>query len=362
MPRFDDSTLRMIDANLNRASEGLRVMEDCARFVLDDAKLSQRLKNARHQLRNAIDSMQIGSVCLLASRDTAGDVGTSISTEAEQSRAGGVRDMVSAASKRASEAMRVIEESAKVLGRSGSPFESIRYAIYDIERDLLLALIPPCPQWALCVLVTDALCTNHSPSEVIAQAAAGGADCVQLREKSMPDADFLEHASRLTAEAHALGLHVMINDRVHIARLVGADGVHLGQDDLPIHAARSLLGPGCWIGRTCPTIEHAIEAIEQGADTCGLGPVFTSTTKSKPDLAGTQLIEAYLNDPRTRSTPMLAISGIDDQNIDELARIGCPGVAVSSAVCSSTQPEAVCRAIVESISHHREAGDATISP
>jgi thiamine-phosphate pyrophosphorylase len=337
-------------------------MEDCARFVLNDAELSEQLKQARHRLRNAIDSLRINPITLLANRDTAGDVGTTITTPTEQERPGGVGDMVRAAAKRASEAMRVIEESAKALGKAGSPFESIRYTIYEIERELLLKLCPPCPQWTLCVLVTRSLCTHHAAKAVISKAAAGGADCIQLREKDMPDAEFLEHASALTAYAQSLGLHVMINDRVHIARLVGADGVHLGQDDLPIAAARSLLGPGFWIGRTCPTIEHAIEAIEQGADTCGLGPVFSSTTKSKPRLAGAKLIESYLNHPRTRSTPMLAIAGIDAQNISTLANVACPGVAVSSAVCSSPDPESVCRAIVDAISSHRVPGDATISP
>lgn len=351
----------MIDANLNRCREGLRVMEDAARFVLNDARLSERLKHARHALRSGIEALNLPADALLNARDTQGDVGTDITTQSEQQRTNGVRDMVSAASKRSSEALRVIEESVKTFGASGSAFESIRYALYDLERDLMQSLRPGCPQWSLCVLITESLCTHHRPEQIIEMAHAGGAACVQLREKSMPDASFLSHAEPLTRRAQQLGMHVMINDRVHIARLIGANGVHLGQDDLPIAAARSLLGPGLWIGRTCPTIEHAIEAIEQGADTCGLGPVFTSTTKTKPQLAGTTLIESYLDDPRTRSTPMLAISGINEQNIHSLAQAGCPGVAVSSAVCSSPNPESVCRTIVNAIAQHREAGDATIN-
>lgn len=361
MPRLNDPILRMIDANLNRASEGLRVMEDCARFGLNDAKLSKALKELRHRLRNATDSMCINPLDLLSHRDTSKDVGTEISTANEQDRSGGMSDMVSAAAKRASEALRVIEESAKALGKTGGPFESIRYSIYEIERELMLGLFPPCPQWTLCVLVSQDLCTHHTAMSIITQAAEGGAGCIQLREKNMPDAMFHEHAHALTAHAQSLGMHVMINDRVEIAKLVGADGVHLGQDDLPISSARSLLGTGYWIGRTCPTIEHAIEAIDQGADTCGLGPVFPSTTKSKPQLSGTSLIERYLKNQHTRTTPMLAISGIDDQNIHTLAQVGCPGVAVSSAVCSSPNPESVCRTIVNAIAQHREAGDATIN-
>ena len=348
MPRFDDSILRMIDANLNRTREGLRVMEDCARFVLNDESLSARLKSARHALRSAIDTLPIRPEALIISRDAGGDVGTRIST-ANELRREGLQDCVSAAAKRATEALRVIEESAKSLGVSGTHFESIRYTLYDIERDLTLAIRPPCPQWSLCVLISKHLCTHRNPIDIVALAAEGGADCIQIREKDMPDAQLLDHAARLTELAQLMGMHVMINDRVHIAKLVGANGVHLGQDDLPIAAARSLLGPGFWIGRTCPTTNHAIEAIEQGADTCGLGPVFSSTTKAKPTLAGLELVQSYLNNARTRSTPLLAISGIDATNINQLTAIDCPGVAVSSAICSSEDPRGVTRSIIDTL-------------
>lgn len=358
--RFDDSILRMIDANLNRAREGMRVMEDCARFGIDASSLTERVKSARHALRSAIEALPIRADALIGSRNTAGDVGTSITTSAEQSRSE-IRDLACAGAKRATEALRVVEESAKALGMSGSAFESIRYSVYDIERDLILALHPPCPQWSLCVLITHDLCTHHTPEQMVQLAAEGGAGCIQIREKSMPDAVFLEHAAKLTRIAHELGLHVMINDRVQIAKLVEADGVHLGQDDLPVTAARELLGPRFWIGRTCPTIAHTLEAVEQGADTCGLGPVFPSTTKAKPTLAGLGLIKSYLSNELTRSTPMLAISGITTENTTELRSIGCPGVAVSSAICSSSDPLAATQAIVDAISKRIDTDAPTIN-
>ena len=352
----------MIDANLNRSREGIRVIEDCARFVLDHAELAQQCKTLRHQLRSAIDSLDLKSNELIAARDTLGDVGTELTTKAETDRSDGMRDLVAAAAKRASEGMRVIEESSKALGHSGAAFEAIRYQIYTIEQRTMLALAPPCPQWSLCVLITQSLCTHHDPVEIIKRSASGGAQCIQLREKNMPDAQFVELAGQLTEWGHQLGLDVIINDRVHIAQLVEADGVHLGQDDLPISAARGLLGHRKWIGRTCPTIELAFQAIEQGADTCGIGPVFASTTKSKPTLAGLELTGAYLSNAKTMHTPMLAISGITPNNIDQLAQIGCPGVAVSSAVCSSKDPEATCRAIVEAIESRRSMGEPTMCP
>ncbi len=354
--------LRMIDANLNRTREGIRVIEDCARFVLDDTQIAQSCKTIRHQLRSAIESLHLEPDALITSRDTVGDVGTHITAAGESDRSLGMPDLVSAAAKRATEALRVIEESAKALGHSGSNFETIRYQLYTIEKHTILALSPACPQWTLCVLITKSLCTHHDPIEIIKRSAAGGAQCIQIREKDISDAQLLELAGQLVECAHNHGLHVMINDRAHIAQLVDADGVHLGQSDLPIAAARELLGTRKWIGLTCPTIEHATEAIEQGADTCGIGPVFASTTKAKPTLAGLGLIEEYLCNPQTKNTPMLAISGITPANIDQLAETGCPGVAVSSAVCSSEDPEAECRAIVDSIGSRRALDEPTMCP
>ncbi|CAN0591673.1 unnamed protein product, partial [Laminaria digitata] len=187
----------MIDANLNRCREGLRVMEDSARFVVEDASLSERLKHARHALRSGIEALGLSSVDLLRARDAGSDVGTTLSTQAEMQRSD-LRDLASAAAKRSSEALRVIEEAVKTMGAAGSPFESIRYVLYDIERDLILGLHPPCPQWALCVLVTESLCSHHSPEKIITNVHAGGASCIQIREKTMPDGMFLEHAGRLT--------------------------------------------------------------------------------------------------------------------------------------------------------------------
>lgn len=350
--------LRIIDANLNRSREGIRVVEDCARFVLNDKLITQQCKSLRHQLRDAVSTLGFSSLDLITSRDTLHDVGTSISTSNESDRSAGMTDIVQAACKRVTEALRVIEETSKTLGSTGSRFESIRYAMYTIEQQTILALSPKCPQWVLCVLISQSLCIEHSPCEVMKRAAAGGADCIQIREKHMPDDQLLDHAGQLTELGQSLGIDVIINDRVDIAKLVQAQGVHLGQGDLPTSDAREILGYQRWIGRTCPTIDEATRAIANGADNCGIGPIFESTTKSKPILGGLDLIKSYLSTPTTQKTPVLAISGINPDNIDELAELNCPGVAVSSAVCSAANPESVCSAIVSKLS----AQHGTIEP
>lgn len=340
---------RMIDANTNRASEGLRVLEDIARFSLNDPALSKRLKSLRHHLRSEISGLGFGQADILASRDTRSDVGTSISTPDEADRAAGLQDLASAASKRAQEALRVIEESSKALGHSGAGFERIRYAVYDIERDVVLGLSNPACDWSVCVLLTRSLCVHHSPERVVEEAARAGAGCIQIREKDMETDELIEHASTMTRLCRDRGIQIIINDRVDIAHACDADGVHLGRRDLPIAAARSILGPTKLIGKSCASIEQLKNAFDQGADYCGLGPVFESSTKSKPTLIGIDMLERVMSDPDLSIKPMLAISGITRENIDQVASVGFPGVAVSSAVCCAEDPYESCRAIVESM-------------
>lgn len=349
---------RLIDASANRAREGLRVMEDLARFALDDPHLTRSLKQLRHDLRTALSALPIRPTDLLAARDTPGDVGTTISTPAELTRPDALPDLATAAAKRAQEALRSLEESAKALGRTGKDFESLRYALYTHERALLLRLAPPCPQWTLCVLVTRSLCVHHTPQDIVRLAAGAGADCVQIREKDLPDAERLDHTATLVRTAHDAGLHAAVNDRPDLARLTDADAVHLGQTDLPVAAARRILGPGRWIGVSCSTLDHARRAADDGADSIGLGPMFPSTTKPKPALSGPDLVRAVLADPDASRLPHLAISGITPANIHHLLAAGCQGVAVSSAVCAAEDPAGVCRAIVSAL----RPTHATIAP
>lgn len=350
---------RLVDASANRAREGLRVLEDIARFICDDAELTERLKAARHGLRTELKALPLRSIDLIESRDTPGDVGTTISTRSELDRGDGARDVVAAAAKRSQEALRSLEEHAKALGQSGAGFEAARYALYDIERELTLQLAPPCPQWAVCVLVTRSLCVHHSAEEIVARSAEGGAGCVQLREKELDGCELLDHAGSIAEACRSAGIHMMMNDRPDIARLVGADGVHLGQSDLPVSAARSIVGTGRWIGVSCSIIGHAQQALRDGADTCGLGPMFESTTKVKPSLVGPKLVRQFVDHHDLAGMSHLAISGITPENVGTVADAGGRGVAVSSVVCGAEDPAAICRQLVAGL--ERPAA-ATILP
>jgi thiamine-phosphate pyrophosphorylase len=343
---------RIIDANHNRAREALRVMEDAARFALDDPELCALLKSLRHDLREAMDGLAAPGLDrgrLLASRDTPGDVGTAISNPAEGVRSG-LPAIVNAAAARLTEALRSIEEAAKAVG-DGSAFERLRYRAYDIERRLCLAIGAEGkgrPQWRLCVLISERLCRHGSWDEVARAAIRGGADCLQLREKELDSGELLRRARRLVdiAHEHEPRPAIVINDRPDIAVLARADGVHLGQSDLGITDARAIVGFSLLIGLSTADLEQGRAAVRQGADYCGLGPMFATATKHKPDLSGPAYLAAYLADDLCRSRPHLAIGGIGPGTAGELWRLGCRGIAVSSAVCAAPDPEAVCCALV----------------
>lgn len=352
------SIFRVIDANSNRAREALRVLEDLARLRLDHAELSRTLKGLRHELTTALNQLPVDRAQLLAWRDTAGDVG------AIAGRDSGKREsesaMAAAAASRLSESLRVLEESAKTL-RSGETaaglIEAIRYRGYDASRKLELALAGGRgPQWTLCVLVSESLCTHHRWTEVARRSMEGGADCIQLREKKLTDRELLGRARTLVEFARKQSTAVVINDRPDIALLAGADGVHVGQTDMSVSEVRRIAGSGLRVGVSCSTLEEARQAVREGADLCGLGPMFASTTKVKPALSGPDLISVYMADELTARVPHLAISGISLSNVGRLVAAGCRGIAVSSAVCGSEKPEDVCRGLVRAVQGLADVG------
>lgn len=346
------SEARIIDANANRASEGLRTLEDIARFALDNAGLSERAKRARHGLAGLLDALPLPASLRITVRDTPGDVGTGIRTAREGQRIG-LGSVATAAAARTAQAVRTIEETAKSIGSVDPGFESLRYEIYEIERLVRTGLIPASPQWSLCVLITESLCRAGDWERVARAAIAGGADCLQLREKSLPDRELLARARSLCAIASefsvgaedAGAVSVVINDRPDIALLCGAGGVHVGQGDLSPAEVRAVAGAGMPVGVSTSSVEEARAVMAAGASSVGLGPMFPTTTKRKDAIAGPEYLRAFLADEDLAVLPHLCIGGISTSNAGELVAVGARGLAVSSAVCGADDPEEVCRAL-----------------
>jgi len=338
--------LRILDANANRAREALRVMEDAARFILDDEDLSRQFKQLRHDLTDALSKIE----GLSAWRDTPGDVGTTIATERETDRAG-VADVAVAAGKRLSEALRSLEEYGKTLPPTACGFapiiEALRYRGYALEQQLCTALgTGRAKQWRLCVLISESLCPEGDWMRVAEAAVEGGTDCIQLREKNLDASELLSRARQLVAMCRPKGVSVIVNDRPDVALLGNADGVHLGQTDLPCTEARKLVGTQLLIGVSTSNLDQAKQAHRDGADYCGVGPMFPTTTKHKPVIAGPAYLKEYL---AWNQLPHLAIGGINTGNIDELVAAGGQGVAVSSSICRATDPADVTHRLVQSL-------------
>jgi thiamine-phosphate pyrophosphorylase len=325
--------LRLIDANANRAREALRVVEDYARFVLDDGATCLALKQIRHDLTAALADTVADAIFW---RDTPGDVGTGNKTVAEFVRHD-VCHVVTAAGKRLGEALRTIEEFLKTVSPAdAAKVEAVRYRFYDIERRLALTLRAAArlASVRLYVLVTQALC-KRPWLEAAEQAILGGADCLQLREKQLDGSEFLQRARQLVELCRKHGVISIINDRPDIAVLSGADGVHVGQDDLPAVEVRKIVGREKIVGVSTHRVEQAKQAVLDGADYLGVGPFFKSGTKPRDFVAG----PSYARDALAAvKIPLVAIAGINEANVDEVLATGIRAVAVTAAVVGQDDP------------------------
>ena len=309
-------------------------MEEAARFRLNDVSLTTELKQLRHDLSQALrrlDNLQLN-------RNTPEDVGTQITTSAETARAS-TADVVIAAGKRLGEAMRVLEEYGKTLDTGFAAYiQKLRYCGYDLEQRLNRALGSGLArQWPVCVIFSEKLCGSRGWYEVAEAIWDAKPDCIQLREKELDDAQLLRRAKRFV-QAVGSETTVIINDRPDIALLSGAHGVHVGQTDLPCVEVRKIVGRQLIVGVSTSTLAEAEQALRDGADYCGVGPMFPTTTKHKDTIVGPDYLRQYLTWDKL---PHLAIGGITVDNIDRLVQLGVKGVAVSSAVCGADQPDQV---------------------
>ncbi len=204
-------------------------------------------------------------------------------------------------------------------------------------------------------LVVGSDVTQGRPlDEIVAAALRGGATLVQLREKAFGDAALVEAARALKSRLAPLGVPLIVNDRVEAAQAAGADGVHLGQDDLDAVRARAILGPDALIGVSAGTAEEAARVDPGLADYVGIGSVYATATK--PDagppigIAGLAALAATL-----APLPVVAIGGIGARNAAQvMAGGGADGIAVVSAICGAQNPEAAARALRREIDAGRE--------
>lgn len=191
-------------------------------------------------------------------------------------------------------------------------------------------------------LVTDRrLCGDRPLGEVVMKAVKGGTVCVQLREKDLSTQDFLEEAARIKALLAPAKIPLIINDRVDVALAVGAEGVHVGQNDMPCELVRRLMGPSAIIGLSVETWEDVERAQDQPADYLGVSPIFETPTKTDTQrawgLEGLARIKAYSRHP------LVAIGGLNAVNIADAVGAGADGIAVVSAILAAADAEQAAR-------------------
>jgi thiamine-phosphate pyrophosphorylase len=332
---------RVLDANANRAREALRVLEDYSRYVLDDAFLSRELKQLRHALTETL--ARLPATLLLEARETLRDVGTSFATATEQKR-DSFEAVVQANCKRLQEALRSLEEFGKLRGPDiGAAVEQLRYRAYTLERALVLTADARqrLADARLYVLLTGSQC-YASLDWTIQEAAAGGAQIFQLREKSLNDRQLLERARRVRRWTREAGVLFIMNDRPDIARLVEADGVHVGQDELPVKEVRRIVGPNALIGVSTHDLSQVRQAVLDGASYIGVGPTFPSETKEFAEFPGLDFARQAAAET---SLPAFVIGGVNLENIGQVAAAGLRRVAVSQAICGSEEPRRVAAAM-----------------
>ena len=332
--------LRMIDANLNRSSEGLRVLEDVARFLLNNSEVHQRLRTLRHGLAQETKSLK---VILLSQRDSENDVGHLYPTapvdrelDMKTTSLQGLLDLVTANAKRVEESLRVIEELAKLSHIStmlnSTSFEQARFALYALERDLISRISRRDKikrMSGLYAILDGQFLMDRDELDIANQIIEGGARIIQLRDKRGKKRDLLPAAQRIKELCSQAGVLFIINDYLDLAIAVDADGLHIGQEDLPLTIVRRELPIDKIVGCSVTTSTEAKKAQDEGVDYIAVGSIFPTATKKGAIIVGLDILKEL---KQTVTTPLVAIGGINQNNVSEVVAAGANAVAVISAI------------------------------
>jgi len=340
-PFAETAVHRILDANLDRAREGLRIIEEWCRFGLNHQPMTEQLKGLRQTLA------QWHTPEIRQARDTPGDPGTALTHPQEAERTS-VAAVLQANFCRLQEALRVLEEYGKLYRSDfAAACKDMRYLTYTLESELLGHYRLQQMQRALTYLVTS---PHDNLLPVVEAALQGGVGLVQYRDKDTDDSIRIQVAKDLKALCHRYGALFLVNDRVDLALAVDADGVHLGQTDLPIDVARRLLGSDRIIGRSTTNPDEMHRAIAEGANYIGVGPVYSTPTKPDKAAAGLDYVR-YAADHAT--VPWYAIGGINTDNLQEVLQAGADRVAVVRAIIEAENPTLISQYFVAQTNHHK---------
>ena len=336
---------RIIDANLNRAGEGLHLLEELARLMLNDAELTRQLKTIRHEvLRGDLAFNQE----LIQSRDSESDVGVDIEVSGKEGRE--LPIIIVANARRVQEALRILEELAKISDTTPhldpNKFKHARFDLYTIEQELLSRLLRRDKTGRLTglyAIIDSQALGGRDHLKVASRLVRGGAKAIQLRYKLDSKDELLSIAQQLKKLCSERGVLFIINDYLDIALAVGADGLHLGQKDLPVSIARRLLPLDAILGVSVTTVEQAKAAESGGADYIAVGSIYPTFSKATAKVVG---LERLCKIREAVGLPLVAIGGINKDNAAEVATAGADAVAVISAILQAKDVEEAAREII----------------
>lgn len=327
---------RIIDANLNRVAEAARTLEEIARFLLDDKDLAEKLKNIRHRI-NLVQDENYKSY--LDARDSENDVGAEIKNSSERIN---IENIFKANIKRLQQALRALSEYSVENKNNAVVFEKLRYESYTLEKIMWAKLeekfnkIKLADKKLYLVTNSDKFDSEDAFLDAVASALKGGVDILQLREKNMSAKKIVELGKKIKILCSEYNTTFIVNDRVDIAAILEADGVHLGQDDLDVKSAREILGENIIVGVSTHAPEQALKAVEAGADYIGVGPVFATPTKEGRIPVGLDYVKWTTENI---DLPAFAIGGIDEENVEDVIKAGAKRIAVVRAIVNAKSPQ-----------------------
>lgn len=311
---------RIIDANMNRLLEGCRVIEDYCRFIEENHSKAETLKTIRHSITERLKSLP-----LTYYRDR-NDVGRDISTRQELSRSS-VNETLCANFMRIKEALRVLEEFAKIRDTElGMFFKTLRYQMYDLEQEILA-------QYRKVRLLQFQLCFITSNPSGVEAAIQGGVDCIQFRDKHSTDREKIAKLEEIRTVTKRYNIPLIVNDRLDLCLLFEAEGLHLGQEDIPVSYARKILGQDKIVGVSTHSEHEVITAIQEKPDYISVGAIYPTRSKGRPvNVVGLELLDFA---KQHTTIPIVAIGGINANNINSIISRGITKVAIMSAITAN---------------------------
>jgi len=319
---------RILDANVNRAAEGIRVVEDICRFSFENEDLTKKLRNSRHAIRKNLKDFDSH---ILRHRDSNHDIGKRITAKNKLDKKDSLKQIITANFKRALEATRVIEEISKTTANMyeiGKIYENIRYELYYLEKDVLGLLNKKTIPKGIYGITFERFSNGKTNIQIVKEMIENGIKIIQYREKDKSFKKMYEEATILREMTKKANVLFIINDHIELAQMVDVDGVHIGQDDWPLEEVRKLLGDEKIIGLSTHSKEQAIEAVKLGADYIGVGPIFDTKTKEYATV-GIEYLEFVAQNIKI---PFVAIGGIKEGNIKEVVNAGAKSIALVTEI------------------------------